>query len=209
MGIVILSVASGEGAWWGGPAGGTGGTCVFGAGGLGCNPGIGSAGGAANGVDPGFITTVSAGLGGPELSCSAIGAVLGLMMTVAAGLLGAGGVATGVGRCRPRRAASSGAASSTGAPHCIIKKDDIIHLMPKRHQRPLFLIDLAVPRDIEAEVNKIDNVYLYDIDDLQKIVDENIALRKNELENCEKIILSARMRFMEWLVKENIKHHEN
>lgn len=98
--------------------------------------------------------------------------------------------------------------TSTGAPHCIINKDDIARLMPKRHQRPLFLIDLAVPRDVEADVNKVDNVYLYDIDDLQKIVDENIALRKNELENCEQIIVSARQRFVGWLVNENIKHDE-
>ncbi len=99
--------------------------------------------------------------------------------------------------------------ASTGAPHCIIKKDDITHLMPKRHQRPLFLIDLAVPRDVEQEVNKIDNVYLYDIDDLQKIVDVNINLRKSQLENCEKIIVSARQRFIDWLANENLKHHEN
>lgn len=99
--------------------------------------------------------------------------------------------------------------ASTGAPHSIIKNDDIMHLMPKRHQRPLFLIDLAVPRDVEQEVNKIDNVYLYDIDDLQKIVDENINLRKSELENCEKIIVSARQRFIEWLANEDLKHHEN
>lgn len=99
--------------------------------------------------------------------------------------------------------------ASTGAPHCIVKKDDILRLMPKRRQKPLFLIDLAVPRDVEEEVNKIDNVYLYDIDDLEKIVDENINLRKDELENCEKIIVSARQQFIEWLTNENLKHHEN
>lgn len=99
--------------------------------------------------------------------------------------------------------------ASTGAPHCIVKKDDIMHLIPKRHQKPLFLIDLAVPRDIEAEVNKIDNVYLYNIDDLQKIVDENLALRKNELDNCNKIIENASLHFKNWLVKENLKRHEN
>lgn len=99
--------------------------------------------------------------------------------------------------------------SSTGAPHTIIRKDDIAHLMPKRHQRPLFLIDLAVPRDIEAEVNKIDNVYLYNIDDLQKIVEENLSLRKNELDGCNKIIENASLHFKSWLVKENLKHHES
>ncbi|PIQ89507.1 MAG: glutamyl-tRNA reductase [Candidatus Omnitrophica bacterium CG11_big_fil_rev_8_21_14_0_20_42_13] len=98
--------------------------------------------------------------------------------------------------------------SSTGAPHNIIRKEDVAHIMPKRRQKPFFIIDLAVPRDVEAEVNKIDNVYLYDIDDLQKIVDGNLALRKNELSNCDKIIESASAHFENWLVKENIKHHE-
>lgn len=92
--------------------------------------------------------------------------------------------------------------SSTGAPHAIIRKDDISRLMRERRQRPLFLIDLAVPRDIEAEVNKIDNAYLYNIDDLQKIVDGNIALRKNELEHCEKFIDNASRMYMQWLSDE-------
>ena len=95
--------------------------------------------------------------------------------------------------------------ASTGAPHHIIHKDDIVSLMPKRKQRPLFIIDLAVPRDVEAEVNSIDNVYLYNIDDLKNIVDENISVRKNELDSCSKIIDSSAQRFMSWLVSENIK----
>ncbi len=98
--------------------------------------------------------------------------------------------------------------ASTGAPHCIIRKDDIAGIMPRRRQKPLFLIDLAVPRDIEDEVNKIDNVYVYNIDDLQKIVDDNLALRKNELDSCNKIIEKASVHFINWLVKENLKHHE-
>ena len=95
--------------------------------------------------------------------------------------------------------------ASTGAPHCIIRKDDILSIMPKRKQKPLFIIDLAVPRDVEAEVNKIDNVYLYNIDDLERIVDENINLRKSELDNCSKIIDAAADNFMAWLVREKIK----
>lgn len=95
--------------------------------------------------------------------------------------------------------------ASTGAPHCIIRKDDIASLMPRRKQRPLFIIDLAVPRDVEAQVNTIDNVYLYDIDDLQKIVDGNISLRKNELDNCSRIIDTAADRFMDWLVREKVR----
>lgn len=94
--------------------------------------------------------------------------------------------------------------ASTGAPHCIIRTQTIASLMPKRGQRPLFIIDLAVPRDVESQVNEIDNVYLYDIDDLQRIVDDNISLRRNELDNCSRIIDTAADRFMAWLVKEKI-----
>jgi len=95
--------------------------------------------------------------------------------------------------------------TSTGAPHCIIRKEEMLELMPKRKQKPLFIIDLAVPRDVEEEVNKIDNVYLYDIDDLQKIVQQNISLRKNELDTCNRIIDNSSTAFMGWWLKENTK----
>ena len=96
--------------------------------------------------------------------------------------------------------------ASTGAPHCIIHKDDVSALMPERKQKPLFIIDLAVPRDVEEEVNRIDNVYLYNIDDLKRIVDENMRLRQNELEGCSAIIDTAAGNFMAWLVNEKIKN---
>jgi glutamyl-tRNA reductase len=96
--------------------------------------------------------------------------------------------------------------ASTAAPHCIIRKEDILSLMPKRKQRPLFIIDLAVSRDVEAEVNSIDNTYLYNIDDLDKIVDENIKLRKSDLDSCSEIINASVEMFMNWLSREKIGH---
>lgn len=96
--------------------------------------------------------------------------------------------------------------TSTGAPHCILHKDDILSLMPLRKQRPLFIIDLAVPRDVEPEVNGVDNVYLYDIDDLQKTVDETIVLRKNELTSCSEIIGASSEKFIRWLVSEKARN---
>ena len=93
--------------------------------------------------------------------------------------------------------------ASTGAPHRIILKQEIMEMMPKRKQKPFFIIDLAVPRDVDAEVNEIDNVYLYDIDDLQSISDQNIALRRNELVHCQKIIEASCQRFVEWIKSEN------
>lgn len=97
--------------------------------------------------------------------------------------------------------------TSTGAPHCIIRKDDVLNLMPKRKQKPLFIIDLAVPRDVEADLNQIDNVYLYNIDDLQKIVQQNISLRENELDSCNRIIDRSGKVFMDWWLKEKTKQH--
>lgn len=95
--------------------------------------------------------------------------------------------------------------ASTSAPHCIIAQQDILSLMPKRKQKPIFIIDLAVPRDVEAEVNQIDNVYLYDIDDLQQIVDRNITLRENEVDNCNRIIDVSCQRFKDWLMYEEAR----
>ncbi len=96
--------------------------------------------------------------------------------------------------------------ASTGAPHCIIHKDDILSLMLKRKQKPLFIIDLAVPRDVEAEVNRIDNVYLYNIDDLSNLVDENIKLRRSQFGGCSKIITASADKFMAWLVNEEARN---
>jgi len=98
--------------------------------------------------------------------------------------------------------------TSTGAPHLIIHKQDIAYLMPKRKQKPLFIIDLAVPRDVDAQAGMIDNVYLYDIDDLKKIVDNNLALRHSELDNCQKIIAESSRRFTDWLISEKIQDEE-
>ena len=98
--------------------------------------------------------------------------------------------------------------TSTGAPHSIIRKDEVLSLMPLRKQRPLFIIDLAVPRDVEADVNKIDNVYLYDIDDLQKTVDETKVFRENELDSCYKIVGTSSEKFINWLASERSRNGE-
>ncbi len=64
--------------------------------------------------------------------------------------------------------------TSTGAPHLVLQKSDILSALHRRKNRPIFLIDIAVPRDIDPEANKCDNVYLYDIDDLQMVVEANL-----------------------------------
>jgi len=80
------------------------------------------------------------------------------------------------------------AISSTSAPHHILDRAGLEPLMKARQQRPLLLIDIAVPRDIDPEVNFLENVYLYNIDDLQAIADDYLKLRQEEIVKCEAII---------------------
>jgi glutamyl-tRNA reductase len=78
--------------------------------------------------------------------------------------------------------------SSTGSPHAILHRDEVAALMPARRNRPLFLIDIAVPRDIETDVQTVPNVYLYNVDHLESIVRENVRSREQELTACHDII---------------------
>ena len=78
--------------------------------------------------------------------------------------------------------------SSTGSPTTVLHKDEIEAILPARRNRPLILIDIAVPRDIAADVEQLNNVYLYNIDHLQSIVRENSRLREQELCKCNEII---------------------
>lgn len=78
--------------------------------------------------------------------------------------------------------------SSTGAPHTIIHREEIESLRRARKFRPLFLIDIAVPRDIDHEVGEIDEVYLYDIDALEQLADEAKKRRVKQILECEQII---------------------
>ena len=88
--------------------------------------------------------------------------------------------------------------SSTAAPHPIVEREILKSLMNERKQRPVFLIDIAVPRDIERSAGELENVYLYDIDDLKVIADQNLALRQQELTACRNQIASAVDTFMAW-----------
>ena len=78
--------------------------------------------------------------------------------------------------------------SSTGASHFVITKLQAESIIRQRKNRPIFFIDIAVPRDIDPAVNKIDNVFLYDIDDLQQVVDENIKERMSEAVRAEALV---------------------
>ncbi|MDR2861860.1 MAG: glutamyl-tRNA reductase [Syntrophobacterales bacterium] len=88
--------------------------------------------------------------------------------------------------------------TSTGAANYIISKQMVASALFRRRNRLLFLIDIAVPRDIDPEAASLDNVYLYNIDDLQDIVDENRVMRQREAERAEDIITRELCAYMEW-----------
>jgi glutamyl-tRNA reductase len=89
--------------------------------------------------------------------------------------------------------------SCTAAPDYIITKEQLVSLMAEREGRPMFLVDLAVPRDIEPESKQLKHVHLYNIDDLQSIVDESLDERKLEAREAERIIEKAVDGFLKWL----------
>jgi glutamyl-tRNA reductase len=78
--------------------------------------------------------------------------------------------------------------SSTSAPHYILNRARLEPLMKLRRNRPLLLIDIAVPRDLDPDINFMENVYLYNIDNLQAIADDYLEQRKEEAARCEHII---------------------
>lgn len=78
--------------------------------------------------------------------------------------------------------------SSTGSPDIVLKRDDVARILPARGNRPLVLVDIAVPRDIDPAVAELANVFLYDIDDLEAVVRENTKNRQQELALCRQII---------------------
>jgi glutamyl-tRNA reductase len=78
--------------------------------------------------------------------------------------------------------------ASSGAPHYILHKDEMQRVIAARRNRPVFLIDIAVPRNIEPSVNEIDNVFLYDIDDLQEVVNANLRERLKAAERAEELV---------------------
>jgi glutamyl-tRNA reductase len=99
-----------------------------------------------------------------------------------------GGRAVRFEECRTAMAEADIVVSSTGSTDTILHRDDVAAVMAGRGNRPLFLIDIAVPRDIDAEVEQLDNVYLYNVDHLEAIVRENVRQREQELTRCRTIL---------------------
>jgi glutamyl-tRNA reductase len=89
--------------------------------------------------------------------------------------------------------------SSTAAPHAIITLDKLAPFLRARRHRPLFMIDLAIPRDIDPAVHKFDSVYLYDLDSLQSMAARTLAVRKQESEKCHQLIEHHVQDFQLWI----------
>ncbi len=88
--------------------------------------------------------------------------------------------------------------SSTGAKDLILKREEVKPIMRARRNKPLFFIDIAVPRDLDPELSDLDNVYLYDIDDLKHIVDMNKSEREKEAVKAKRIVEEESLKFSKW-----------
>ncbi len=86
--------------------------------------------------------------------------------------------------------------TSTGAPHAIFRREHGEKFLARRKNRPMFFIDIAVPRDVDPEVNKLDGIFVYDIDDLQQVVSSHVADRKREAQHAEDIVAVEVDRFL-------------
>jgi glutamyl-tRNA reductase len=99
-----------------------------------------------------------------------------------------GGRAVRFDECLQGMAEADIVVSSTGCPQTILHRGDVASVIAGRRNRPLFLIDIAVPRDIDADVEQLDNVYLYNVDHLEAIVRERVRQREHELARCQAIL---------------------
>ena len=94
--------------------------------------------------------------------------------------------------------------SATGAPAAILTKADIERVMKTRRERPLFIIDIAVPRDVDPAAGTLEQVFLYNVDDLQGIVESNLSRRTGELSRADAIVSSEAAKFAAWLQSREI-----
>jgi glutamyl-tRNA reductase len=88
--------------------------------------------------------------------------------------------------------------SSTAAPHAVVTWERVAPAIESRHGRPLCILDLAVPRDVEPAVGQLENVFLYDVDDLQSVAGQAAAQRRGEIPAAEHIVDEEVERFWSW-----------
>jgi len=94
--------------------------------------------------------------------------------------------------------------ASTSAPGHVLSRADVERVLAARKGRPLFLIDIAVPRDLDPAIHELDGCYLYDIDDLESVVAESLAGRRREAGRAEEIVLAEAERFRAWQASRDV-----
>jgi glutamyl-tRNA reductase len=119
-----------------------------------------------------------------------------------------GGRAVRFDDCLSSMAEADIVVSSTGCPQTILHRADVASVMSARRNRPLFLIDIAVPRDIDADVDQLENVYLYNVDHLEAIVRENVRQREQELVRCQAILRERTEALMARLTPTPVRNDE-
>ncbi len=89
--------------------------------------------------------------------------------------------------------------SSTASPLPVLGKGTVESALKQRRHKPIFMVDIAVPRDIEPEVSNLEDIYLYTVDDLQEVIQDNLRSRQEAAEQAREIILQQTHEFMSWL----------
>ncbi|HEX7091781.1 MAG TPA: glutamyl-tRNA reductase [Longimicrobiales bacterium] len=95
-------------------------------------------------------------------------------------------------------------ASATGAPHVVLTREAVARALPGGARKPLCILDIALPRDVEPEVGDLENVFLYDIDDLEQIVEGSLARRLDEVPAAERIVLQAAADYWSWYTARDV-----
>jgi len=103
-----------------------------------------------------------------------------------------------------RLAEADAVITATGAPHLILYANDMEHVVEKRNEKPFVLVDIAVPRDIDPSIDRLPGAQVYDIDDLQNVVDENVAQRRAAVPDVEAIVDEESTRYLSWLNERSI-----
>ena len=107
-------------------------------------------------------------------------------------------------RCPSEMVGADIVVSSTSSPHHVIEREELAEVMRARRERPLLLIDLAVPRDIQPACRELTAVSLYDMDDLQALVERNVSGREAEARRADAILRAEAGRFDRWLATQDV-----
>jgi glutamyl-tRNA reductase len=94
--------------------------------------------------------------------------------------------------------------SSTGAPHTIFRKEHGERFLAQRKNRPMFFIDIAVPRDVDAALNDLDGIFVYDVDDLQQVVQSHLGDRRREATRAEALVTEEVTKFEQRLQQQDV-----